>query len=81
MKSAEIDGDDITLEGIEADKVFVWESLQSMKPVCDGASVADAPAATPTHEAPIQPTQLPDGTIKIDFSMPGSVPVYTAETG
>ena len=81
MKSAEIDGDDITLEGIEADKVFVWESLQSMKPVCDGASVADAPAATPTHEAPIQPTQLPDGTIKIDFSAAGSVPVYTAETG
>ena len=90
MKTAEVNGDDIILEGIEADKVFVWNSMQGMKPVCGAASVSDVPpestpeataTAEPTPEAPVQPTQLPDGTIKIDFSVAGSVPVYSEASG
>lgn len=90
MKSAEVDGENIILEGIEADKVFVWESMQSMKPVCDGAYVSDAPSdptpeasatVSPTPEVSVQPTQMPDGTMKIDFSEVSSVPVYSESSG
>lgn len=39
VKRAEVTGDTATLEGIEADKVMVWNSLNGMKPICEAYSV------------------------------------------
>ena len=35
MKMIEADDDTITLEGIKADKIFIWDSVNTMMPVCD----------------------------------------------
>ena len=44
VKSAAITGAETTIEGIEADKVFVWESLSGAKPLEDAVTVDKAAA-------------------------------------
>lgn len=73
MKCADADGDEVTLEGIEADKVFVWESLDTMIPVCDGVNAEDAPENTPGGDV--------SEVITADFSAMDAVPVYSEASG
>ncbi len=39
MKKADVSGKVVTLEGIAADTVYVWDSLESMKPLCKAFEV------------------------------------------
>lgn len=67
VKKAEVSGSTVTVEGIEADKVMVWNSIEEMKPLCDVFNInSDIP---PLEE-----------TLTIDFTAMTSVPKYTAST-
>lgn len=91
MKSAAVNGSDITIEGIEADKVFVWDSLEKMQPICDGAAVADTAPSTDAPVTDVPSTDVPDETqaptakpgeaVTVDFTVMSAVPVYSAEAG
>ncbi|MDY3972868.1 MAG: hypothetical protein SOZ28_09245 [Clostridia bacterium] len=62
MKTAEINGEEVTLEKFEADKVFVWNSLEGMIPVCPAKEVSAASATTAptgTTAPTIAPTSAP----------------------
>jgi len=39
MKTADVTGNDVTVDGIEADSVFVWDSLSGMKPLTNTYSI------------------------------------------
>ncbi len=69
METADVSGDEIVLQGIEADKVFVWDSLSNMEPLCDAADV------TGGGSQPIE------GEVYVDFTTMDSVPVYSEATG
>ncbi len=65
VKNAEISGSTVTIEGIEADKVMVWDSLEGMKPLCGSFSInTDVPSL--------------EGTLTVDFTSMTEVPAYTA---
>lgn len=65
MKTAELDGGIVKLDGIEADKVFLWNSLEEMVPLCDAAEVGSKPM----------------GEVVVDFTEMSSVPVYSQASG
>lgn len=69
METADVSGDEIVLQGIEADKVFVWDSLSNMEPLCAAADVS--------KESPVQPGE----EVYVDFTTMSNVPVYSAESG
>lgn len=64
-KTADVKSGAITIEGIEADKVMVWDSLDTMKPLC-------AAKSTNAYE---NPTVDPNGsvTFSVDVTNTGSV--------
>lgn len=67
-KTAPVSGTSVTLTGIEADTVYVWNSADSMLPLCKPYSV--------THSSkPIT------GEIFADFTAMNSVPLYSAANG
>ncbi len=68
VKRAEVTGDTATLEGIEADKVMVWNSLNGMKPICEAYSV----------KSDIPPLTEP---ISVDFTTMSEVVKYTESNG
>ncbi len=77
MKSAPVADGEIVIEGIEADKVMVWDSLSSMKPLC-APKAATAPEAT---KAPEETTAPMTEAVTVDFATLTEVPVYSAEAG
>ncbi|MBQ2669690.1 MAG: hypothetical protein IJG06_02835, partial [Clostridia bacterium] len=62
----------ITINGIEADKVMVWNSLEEMEPVCEAKAVTAATSGEP------QPPEEPDDTVTVTVTQPtgGTVTVY-----
>lgn len=72
MKTAEIKGNKAIIEDFEADKVFVWNSLDKMMPICPAIDVSPA--------QPITPEPITEA-VTIDFTSMDSVPVYSAENG
>jgi len=42
MKTAPVSGDTVTINGIEADSVFVWDSLGNMQPLSKSYSLRSA---------------------------------------
>lgn len=85
VKSADITGDTMKIEGIEADKVLVWDSIEGMTPICAAKAVSAAsqkptdapPTKIPATDAPGPITEA----ITVDFTTMSSVPVYNAEAG
>lgn len=78
MKTADVTGDQVVLEGIEADKVFVWDSLSSMEPLCEAFDVTGETPSDPTTP----PSAPPSGDeIYVDFTAMQSVPVYSTSAG
>lgn len=87
MKTTEIKDGTAIFEGFEADKVFVWDSLENMTPVCPAKTVVAVSSTMNPTEMPIQSsapssTNRPlDETVVIDFTTMTSVPVYSKEDG
>ena len=69
MKTADVNGTNTVLEGIEADKVFVWDSLSNMEPLCAAADVTEG------GSEPVE------GEVYVDFTTMSSVPVYSEAAG
>lgn len=69
LKTKEITDGITTIDGIEADKIMVWNSLKDMEPLCGAYTIP------PNTEKP------EFGEVTIDFTSLTEVPVYTAETG
>ncbi|MCH5212688.1 MAG: S-layer homology domain-containing protein, partial [Oscillospiraceae bacterium] len=81
IKFKDITGDDMTLEGIEADEVYVWDSLAGMKPVCDAKSTTTGGTETetpPTDEPPTPPTETPVCTTATPAPEPTATPSVEA---
>ncbi|MGN1115140.1 MAG: S-layer homology domain-containing protein, partial [Candidatus Ornithomonoglobus sp.] len=57
VKTAPVSGTTVTVEGIEADKIFVWNSLEEQKPMCSAYEISAA--VTPTEQATEQATEQP----------------------
>ena len=66
-KHEDINGDTVTFSGIEADKIMVWKSLDSVEPVCEAKDVS-----------PVDPDI---NGADINFAELGLVPVYDEESG
>ncbi len=66
MKTMNVSGDTVTISGIEADSVFVWDSLGGMKPLCKSYVINPKTAGK---------------AFDIDFTGMTEVPVYSAEKG
>lgn len=59
VKTAEITGETITIDGIEANAVYAWESFESMKPLCNAyiegsVSIAESDTYTVTVSQPTE---------------------------
>ena len=77
IKTKEITENPVTIEGIEADKVMVWNSLKSMQPLCGAYTVNTlSPTAPASTEKPI----IKDA-VTVDFTKMSAVPEYTAANG
>ena len=61
LKTAEAKNGTVTIEGIEADKVLLWDSLKGMKPLCAAKPVQNQtnPTQTPTQNPTTTPTVTP----------------------
>ncbi len=66
-KHEDINGNTVIFSGIEADKIMVWKSLDSVEPICEAKDVS--PVAPDINGADINFTEL------------GFVPVYDEESG
>ncbi len=66
-KHEDIKGNTVIFSGIEADKIMVWKSLDSVEPVCEAKDVS--PVAPDINGA------------DINFAELGFVPVYDEESG
>ncbi len=90
IKTKAVAGNTVTVEGIEADKIMVWNSLNDMTPLCDAYTVdksgkpsepTSQPTAEPTSD-PAEPTAKPiDGPVVVDFTTMSAVPEYSAASG
>lgn len=83
LKTQAITGNPVTVEGIEANKVMVWNSLNDMKPLCpaftaEGADSSPAPTATTSVTLP---TPDANGSLTVDFTTMSAVPEYTSANG
>lgn len=83
LKTQAINGNPVTVEGIEANKVMVWNSLNEMRPLCpaftaEGADPSPAPTAT---TAVTLPTPDANGSLTVDFTTMSAVPEYTSANG
>lgn len=65
MKTADVKGSTVIIEGIEADTVYVWESLENMVPICESANqgvlAADEDVKLETDEVTVTVEQPSEG--------------------
>lgn len=93
VKTAPVASEPVVIDGIEADKVLVWNSLKEMKPLCAAykatipspatAAPTAAPATTaPTAKPTASPTSKPaEDAVTVDFTAMSTAPAYTADNG
>ncbi len=89
IKTADVPATDavektVTIEGIEADEVYVWDSLEGMKPLCKSYEVKPTPAETekPVETtAPVETVAPITEPVTVDFTTMSAVPVYSEESG
>ena len=63
IKYATVENGTVTFNGIEADKILLWDSLNGMKPQCPAEDVESAePTGTPDTTETDTPTTSPDVT-------------------
>lgn len=87
-------GDSVVLNGIEADMVFIWDSLGGIEPLCDPVvpteaateTPTEAATAAPTEEATAAPTEAATSApetydFSIDFTEMTEAKEYSAEAG
>ena len=68
VKTADITGGKTVISGIKADKVFAWNSVKEMQPLCNAANTADTAAAASLSDDTY--------TITVNQTEGGTVTVY-----
>lgn len=84
----------IVIEGFEADKIMVWNSINGMEPLCDSRPVTKAlESAVPSTQQPTESPSAPPASqtpatakptakaVEVDFTTMSAVQVYSAEAG
>ena len=76
--------ENVVIDGIEADKIMIWNSLTDMSPLCAAYKVTVPATATqaPTQAPTTAPSDKPDfKALSVDFTAMSSVPVYSETAG